>query len=546
MKQTIKNNKVEWLLLIIYLVILITIHVRLNQYAFDDAYIHFRVARNLIEMGVPYFNLQDSLKVSTSSGWVIFLAITYALLKTMHLENNLPVFIGIINAIITMGVVIVFSRLVEVLQNKSLKLFQKITLQIIILALLLPSSIGLMETPFALLIAGLALYLICLSKPLGFTFLGFAVCLRLELVILLALLFVFVVLKNKMHIQKVVGYSFLGVAPFVSFDLFFYATIIPHSIIAKPQLYSITSASALADILFSSLPNISLPPFVNAVSLITLIVVVCWVMIRAIANGLTIDYSVLLYCLGVFILCVYIFGHSLLFSWYIPLYMLPITLSLISYLLKYPDNKILSILFTFLFFVSFVSISTTIYSSYYKPNYFVLFESGSRVKMYLSVGQIIKEDYPNANLLTSEIGGLGYSFTGKIFDAGGLASSDSLSFHPMNVPKERSSGNVGAIPPAYVRLVNPEIIISYDVFAEALLRDEVATHYNIISLPAYLPEDAKYSQSKTIWGSKYIRIYILKTLPVSRRICVLAMDLNETLNKVCSEKALVQVTQASR
>ena len=94
----------------------------------------------------------------------------------------------------------------------------------------------------------------------------------------------------------------------------------------------------------------------------------------------------------------------------------------------------------------------------------------------------------------------------------------------MKVPGQRASGNLGAIPPKYVRETLPDIIVSYDVFAQALLHDDIIDQYNIIVIPAYLPGDAKYSESKTIWGSKYIRVYIHKTLPVSERIIALGQQ----------------------
>jgi hypothetical protein len=257
-------------------------------------------------------------------------------------------------------------------------------------------------------------------------------------------------------------------------------------------------------------------------------------MIRTVAKEKTINYPALFYCSGMFIVCAYIFGHSLIFDWYIPLFMLPITISLILFSLKYSENKILSTLSFILFVFSSISILITFYSAFHKPGYFVLFESGSRVKMYLTIGKIINEEYPNATLLTSEIGGLGYSFNKKVFDAAGLASTDALIFHPMRVPKDRSSGDLGAIPPEYVRFIDPDIIISYDIFAQAFLRSDVIAQYNVITLPAYLAEDAKYSKSKTIWGSEFIRIYIRKSFPVSNRICALAIISNETPNKACT------------
>jgi hypothetical protein len=140
------------------------------------------------------------------------------------------------------------------------------------------------------------------------------------------------------------------------------------------------------------------------------------------------------------------------------------------------------------------------------------------VKAYLNIGTILNDEYPNATLLTSEIGGLGYAFRGRILDAAGLASPGALDFHPMKVPEQRSSGNIGAIPPGYVKLNTPDLIVSYDYFAQALLKDEVIQQYNVILIPAFLPEDAKNFENKAILDNRYLRVYIRKDLPISERI----------------------------
>jgi hypothetical protein len=54
--------------------------------------------------------------------------------------------------------------------------------------------------------------------------------------------------------------------------------------------------------------------------------------------------------------------------------------------------------------------------------------------------------------------------------------------------------------------------------AQALLNDEVIRQYNAILLPAYLPEDAIYSENNTIWDSKYCRVFIRKDLPITEKL----------------------------
>ena len=534
-----KISKRQWLLTAVTLFLtsfVIFIHVQLRQYAFDDAYIHFRIARNLIESGAPYYNASEALKVSTSSGWIVFLAVIYGAVRIVSMESNFPLLISVLNALICIGDLIVYPKIVELLLKKPFTILQKLPLQIIILALLLPSSIGLMETPVALLTAGVGIYFLLGSKPAGCALLGVAVYFRLELVVLTLLIFTIAVIQQKLRLYRILGYFALGSAPLILGDLYFYHTLVPHSIIAKSSVYSLTPLETLVAILSRSLPGFPIiDPLLKSGLFILMIGILGWTVFRESVIRKNGRFSAMFYVAALLVISIYLISHTLLFDWYIPLYTLPMSIAYFafSYSIEQPRNVIIRLPLFCLALLSTISILTTTYSVLYKPNAYIDFESGSRVKMYLTVGKIIDEDYPGATLLTSEIGALGYSFRGKIFDAVGLASSDALYFHPMKVPEQRSSGGFGAIPPNYVKVVNPDIIVSYDTFAEALLMDDFCSQYNIISIPAYLPEDAMYSESKTIFGSRYVRVYIQKSLPVSDKLCALFISTG-TPNTACT------------
>lgn len=506
---------------------LIVIHIRLYQYSFDDAYIHFRIARNLFESGTPYFNAEELLKVSTSSGWILFLTIIFGISKLFGAQNNFPLLISITNAIILLGGLVVYTKIMEIFLKRQLSLLEKLLFQTSFLAILLPSSIGLMETPLAMLVAGLGIYLLLSSKPSGFALLGLAIYLRLELTILFILVTLFVLIRKQIRMTQIVAYGALGSLPLFLFDLYFFHTFVPYAILAKSKIYSTTTLSALIQ-LFNSSPitlshNKPIFLLVSSMTVLGIVLLTSWVVFRE--RKILKSYWPLLFCLlSLAIIAGYIFGHALVFDWYAPLFMLPILLAcfVCSFQIDPPRNIIVKIPLFVLFFLSLVAIIRTLYASFYDPATFILFESGSRVKMYLQIGNILNEEYPNTNLLTSEIGALGYTFEGEVLDAVGLASSGALDYHPMKVPEDRSNGLLGAIPPGYVRSTMPELIVSYDLFAQALLNDEIVRDYNVIVIPAYLPEDEVYSESKTIWGSSYIRVYIRKDMAIPDRINALA------------------------
>jgi len=120
--------------------------------------------------------------------------------------------------------------------------------------------------------------------------------------------------------------------------------------------------------------------------------------------------------------------------------------------------------------------------------------------------------------MTSEIGGLGYGFSGYVFDACGLASPDALEYHPMAIPKERSGGGICAIPPGFVAEQSPDIIVSYDLFIESFLQSDYITEYNLKTHELFLKDDREKAIVETplgklernLWGIRNLYIFIRK------------------------------------
>lgn len=507
-------------------VALLIIHINLSAYAFDDAFIHFRVARNQLDAGSPYFNDGEAIKVSSSSGWVIILTLLLAATRWIGLESSFPLIVSILNATALFLGMWVFVWVIETIVERQLSFPERLLFQVQYLGLLLLSSWGLMETGLALLVAGWGLLLSLQSKPWGIAILALAVSIRLELSVVLGLAFVWLLVQRRFNLFHLLGYAILGMIPLVTYDLYFYHTMIPQSVLAKPVVYSISPVISFFDVLLHSLPSLSITVgsilLFFGIGLIStqLFMLLIGFRIRKTQIG---AWALLFGFWALVIAGGYMAGHTLIFDWYRPLYMIPIVVSGAIYYYSPIDSKnTLRIFVYFVFVISTISIMRTLLASVVNPSLLSSeFEAGSRVKTYQHVGAILYEHYSNVALLTSEIGGLGYAFKGEIQDAAGLATPDALVFHPMEVPGQRSSGSLGAIPPQYVQATMPELIVSLDIFAEALRRDDVISSYNQIKVPAYLPEDARLSTSPTIWWSRYLRIYIRKDLPISQEIIAL-------------------------
>ena len=130
-----------------------------------------------------------------------------------------------------------------------------------------------------------------------------------------------------------------------------------------------------------------------------------------------------------------------------------------------------------------------------------------RVARYIQIGSGLYRHCPSCTLVTSEIGGLGYSFKGRVYDAFGLGDPEAARFHPLSVPEERQDFRVGAIPPKYVVYRNPDFVVSMPLFSMALRASKVVDKYN-----AY---DCPFSEKRgvRIWGDSTVQIFSRRVLP---------------------------------
>lgn len=513
-------------------ILTVLIHIRFYEYGFDDAFIHFRVARNLLDAGAPYYNLGEAVKVSTSSGWIILLTPIIWATRLFQADNSLALVVSILNSFFTVLGMLMYTKIIHHIAGKHKVHFLVIpAFQTIYVALMIPASVGLMETPLALLLAGLGIHFIQSNRRIGYVLLGAAAYIRVEIGVLILLSGLFVLVQKRNRTIEAILLTATGLLPFVIFDLYFFGSPIPNSIAAKSVIYDIGGTELLSMTIFSALPTYSLlndNMTVFASNLILLMGILSLAFIFGAgewrSNGN--PYLLMIALWSGLIISLYIAANALVFDWYIPLYVIPLAVAISATVIvtRPPYNKLANILFFVLLLISCASLGRTVYAAFDQPSQFILFESGSRVRMYRKVAAILSSEYPKSRLLSSEIGGLGYEFTGKILDAAGLASPEALKYHPMKVPEERERGNLGAIPPGFVEETLPEIIVSYDSFATALLNSEIVERYNVVVIPAYLPEDGKYSSTGLIWGNKYLRIYIRNDLPVSEKILELGID----------------------
>lgn len=498
-------QKACWGLLVI--VPLLVLHIRLQNYIYDDAYITIRIASHLIGYGQPYFNLGEKVNVSSTTVWTLLVA------AALLMGKSRLVSICILNAAISTCGMIAFIDLLG--SERKLSTPGKLIAGAAYLAITLPTSIGLMETPLALLVISLALLRYERRRADAFVLLGLAPFIRLECAALYGIVAFHAILRKRFPISRIVLYSLLGVVPFLAYEAYFFGTVVPNTVIAKTIVYDLSYRDVLMTFVSSLIPGLVL--WSQAPFLLPMVPALTF----ALGMLLLVDYllhpnpgtvpflPVALAAFGCTVVMGYVFGRALIFPWYRPLYLVPLLAALVLSQRRSASRPmtiskiVLATPILCLWMAALVQIGASTFRPSLEPD----FPENARTRTYLQIGRALYEKYPQARLMASEIGALGYAFPGSILDGAGLATPVALRYHPLQIPAQRSRGTRAAIPSNYIEDAKPEIIVSMDIFLEDFIHRGDATDYVLFQVPIYVAEDAAYVD-QTLWGSTSISVYI--------------------------------------
>ncbi len=457
-----------------------------SQYPSDDSYIHLRIARHLAEQNRPYYNPSQAVAGSSSLFWLILLGGLFKLIDAT------PAVLPYLTLAFTGGAFGVCTLLLR----ERFTLSQALLLSFFLVATTLVNVAALlMETPAAIFFWLLAVW--CWQKKafgwMGF-FSGLAFLTRYEfavwLIIALALL------EDR---RAILRYLLGGVGPallFVGFNLAFFATLMPNTVTAKSRVYNLSFAEFLfllgtdwrgfgglvviGLVLLGASLKRDLPRWITACA---------WFPLALFG----------LYCAR----------KVFMFSWYWPNVFFPLSL---AYLLVFTGKQRAIVFALYLF--SFSPPLTAALNDGYglisgEHSRYREYAAGRRVQQYLQIGADLNRDYPDAVLLTSEIGGLGWSFPGQIIDAVGLVSPENLQYHPLPVPADRSSALNGAIPAQAIVDLQPDLVVSMETFSKAVRREMAngtLDNYQLLkNYPVLAPESG--STLAELWGSRYTQVF---------------------------------------
>jgi hypothetical protein len=500
-------------------------HLSLYPYAFDDAYIHMRIAEYLSDFGEPYFNLGEPVKASSSSGWTIFLFLIDIVFRNSQVLQ-LPLLISLINTLMTFSGAILYTLLFYRLSENPPPYKYGLFIFILYISFTMHASIGLMEIPTTLVIVSIIFHLLLSRKRGSLIFIGLAIFFRLEMIIVLAITLFYVLYRNIFPWKTAIAFLLLGMIPFLIYDLVFFGTLIPNTVIAKSIGYEIPHIITATLIIESLLPK-TVPGLSGIYNLILIgsclflfmfsgIILIRGMIIRWVnhkEHTSRNDINDLVIIFGVFIAVGYIIGHSFVFPWYVPLYAISFLFACFKVIETLQFRVIRLVFGLFLLIVlgnHTIGLFSDACSIFSNLGEYQQFQYGARSRQYIEIGRDLYQKYPEAILLTSEVGGLGYGFKGYILDGFGLISPEALEYHPMSVPDERSYGDIGAIPVGFIEKTNPDIVVGLDYFIEGFMKSNIKSRYEHYTYPVFLDEDIHYSGQDTILGSRYLNVFIRK------------------------------------
>jgi len=485
------------------------LHLALYPWAFDDAYIHFRIADHYVRFGAPYYHVDEPILATSSPAWTLVLAV----LRRLAGRDGLVPATAALNALCTVAGSVVYVRWLQSVVGGARRSPAAWCFAVPYASLVQYASIGMMETPLALLVAGVGLWTIGRRRPVGFVALGICPFLRLELAVLPALFLAHQALGRHRLAGRATGWTAAGAAPFAAWELAYFGTLIPHTVHAKAIVYSLMPGQVLYLLLQGAVPLLeSIRGGAGRIAVGGVVVfaaTACVLLVerRAVASVPSAPVRIVL-AWGWIVGGVYLVSGGLVFPWYLPLVGVPLTWALFAAALRHGTRRWAVLVLVPVLAAHLVLLARTARAAAGRPETFRYFAENGRVRKYLETGAALRELHPDATLLSPEIGGIGWGFRGRVVDAVGLVSPEALAHHPMAVPSERSAGYLGAIPPSLVQQIDPELIVTLDIFAEAFLRSPLRQRYTWSRTPIYVSEDLERGAGPVLWGSTALNVFV--------------------------------------
>ena len=425
---------------------------------YDDAYIHARIAENWVSYGAPVFNEGAVFKASSSTGFVLLIALLRPLFGT----------IGAIRAIESLAIFATVYGLFHWISLSAQRRAAKLWVAVAALPAVLLAAYGGMETPIvcALLVAAALLH--GRGRDGAVVFL-IALCtwFRFEAIWLLLVMAFYYAHSRKS--TRILLYA----APFamlIATELYLLGEIVPQAARIKSVAYGFPLRNSLRNVL-----SFDLMPYGYLIGAL-LLVLFAGHAVTVARNRWRLELPDVLLMFSAAVMGAWIVGRTVVFPWYYCLLTFPFAVA--TMVLVDEASSRTPRLLVRLHYVA-VAVFCVLGATKAWATFGVTGEDhvNLRVYRYRDIGTALFAHCPTCTVVSSEVGGLGYAFKGRVYDAFGLGDPDAARFHPLKVPEERRGYWVGAIPPEYVRYRDPDYVVSMPLFSEALRRSAVLGAY---------------------------------------------------------------------
>ncbi len=484
--------------LLIFILALAT-HLIPGPRTIDDAYITYRYARNLLLGCGPVFNSGERVLGTTTPLYMLLLSALALLFGGA--QAPFPMLAWLLNAFAAVLSCALIIRISHTFKAEGIGLLAAALWAISPWSVTF--SIGGMETSLYifLLLASFAFYLenrLTLALLAG----AFALLTRPDALILLALLFsdgLIRLFRKPEELRlwlKALGLFLLPILPWFAFSLWYYGTLLPHSIQAKALAYRLPREAALVRLI-----QHYATPFMEHLTF-----GIPWIgfgaVLYAFLSFLGTSRSLrllprawpgLLY--PWFYFAVFAAANPLIFRWYLspplPFYILSIlfgTKAVVSDLAKIMGGQRLRPL---LMLLALFPLLTTLREWTFHPDHGpnrpapeMAFIKGEL--LYQEVAERIKPILKPSTLLASgDVGVLGYFTEARMLDLVGLNSPQATKYYPL--PPSMYAINY-AVPPDLVLDFCPDIVVIFEAYGRySLLKDE--RFWNSYELWDKLPSD---------------------------------------------------------
>lgn len=503
-------------------------HYWLRDLKFDDSWIHFRYARNLARGDGFVFNAGERVLGSGGLLWEVVLAPV----AWVAGEQGLPYAVSVLNYVLLVACALVAWRALAALVPSWFALL--VAAVLVAHGPLVVASIGGMETTL-LCLCYLASFWAIVHRRFALASLlaGAAIGVRIESAPLAAATVLAAWTDGRRTALRALAAAVALPTAAYLFAWLYFGTPIPTSTLAKKIVYVSPPYLALQTCL-AELLNVfhfqNLMPFersnpyaANIAGCVVWAVLVWrgWAFLyrRSLAVSL-----IALQAIGAF--AFYALGNPLMFRWYVvtfvPLATMLAILGLVDLARLLPGGPTVPYAAAALVAILLSAAPMRDTWAPLVPPTDTRFHAATpnasenaRTYQYQNIARwVAARARPEDRVCISEIGAFGYRFPGRILDGMGLVSPEVLRYHPVPLAL-RGSGILGVIPPAVVRTFEPELVVSFDVFARALFLDPwFNQHYALIGRWPWFGGPTRWRDvSPHLWGGVEMRAYRRNDVP---------------------------------